>query len=50
MAMIYTLVTSTQAWLSEQYGHEDAVEEKEENDTAKEDVWPFIVPMTVFTL
>lgn len=43
MAMIYTLVTSAQEWLSENYGHEEEVEELEETDTAKEDVWLFVL-------
>lgn len=38
MAMIYTLVTSTQEWLSEKFGQEDVVEDSEEADTAKEDI------------
>ncbi|ONK69986.1 uncharacterized protein A4U43_C05F29020 [Asparagus officinalis] len=37
MAMIYTLVTSAQEWLSEKYGHEEEAE-LEETDTAKEDI------------
>ena len=36
--MVYTLVTSAQEWLSETYGHEDAVEDCEETDTTKEEV------------
>lgn len=38
MAMIYTLVTSTQEWLSEKFGQQDVVEDSEEADTAKEDI------------
>lgn len=38
MAMVYTLVTSTQEWLSEKFGHEDEVEDSEETDNAKEDI------------
>jgi len=48
--MVYTLVTSAQEWLSETYGHEDAVEDCEETDTTKEEVWLFILPMTFATL
>ncbi|XP_031487368.1 uncharacterized protein LOC116255634 [Nymphaea colorata] len=38
MAMVYTLATSAKEWLSEFYGQSTAVEETEENDSAKEDI------------
>lgn len=38
MAMVYTLVTSTQEWLSEKFGHEDEVDDSEETDNTKEDI------------
>lgn len=38
MAMVYTLVTSAQEWLSEMYGHKEVVEDSGENDAAKEDI------------
>ncbi|WOL03026.1 RWD domain-containing protein 1 [Canna indica] len=41
MAMVYTLVTSAKEWLSEKYGNEDAVEDSEDTDAAKDEV---IVP------
>lgn len=39
--MVYTLVTSTQEWLSEKFGQVDEIEDSEETDAAKEDVWYF---------
>lgn len=45
MAMIYTLVTSAKEWLSENFGHEVAVEDSEETDTTKDDVWLFVLAM-----
>lgn len=41
MAMIYTLVTSAQEWLSERFGQDANIENDEAEVAAKDDVWAF---------
>lgn len=38
MAMVYTLVTSAQEWLSEIFGQDANIENSDEEETEKEDV------------
>lgn len=45
MAMVYTLVTSVQEWLSERFGQDANVENSEEEETEKDDVWPYVLPI-----
>lgn len=41
MAMIYTLVTSAQEWLSERFGQDANIENDVAEVAAKDDVWAF---------
>ncbi|WJZ94410.1 hypothetical protein VitviT2T_013274 [Vitis vinifera] len=50
MAMVYTLVTSAQEWLSERFGQDANVENSEEEETEKDDIIvPHGEPVTVET-
>jgi hypothetical protein len=41
MAMVYTLVTSAQEWLSERFGQDTSIEDAEAEVAATEDVWVY---------
>ncbi|KAJ4957798.1 hypothetical protein NE237_024909 [Protea cynaroides] len=50
MAMVYTLVTSAQEWLSERYGQHAGIVDSDEEDTAKDEiVVPHGEPVTIET-
>ena len=43
MAMVYTLVTSAQEWLSESFGQDANIENSEDEETEKDDVRSFVL-------
>lgn len=48
MAMVYTLVTSAKEWLSERFSQEDDIDNTEEDENAKVEVWLFWPDFNMF--
>lgn len=46
--MVYTLVTSAKEWLSERFSQEDDIDNTEEDENAKVEVWLFWPDFNMF--